>query len=173
MQTTVVAAAIGVLVIIAYGDLRTRCIPNSLTVAIAILGLARMALTDDPTAAARTFGASAVVFGAAFLLFWRGVLGGGDAKLVTAMALVVGSQELLQFLFVMVICGGGLALAILSRDQLHHHRDRRHSQSVRQVKIRFAADSEEPTAGSARSTVPYAVAITTAGVFTLLLKPLF
>jgi prepilin peptidase CpaA len=172
VQTAVVAAAIGVLVIIAYGDLRTRCIPNSLTVAIAVLGLARMALTDDPTAAARTFGASAVVFAAAFLSFWRGVLGGGDAKLVTAMALLVGSQELLQFLLVMVMCGGGLAVAILARDQLYRHRRHHHRHCLRQVKIRLAADSEQSTAGPAQSTVPYAVAITTAGVFTLILKPL-
>jgi len=82
VQSAVVILAIGILAIIAYGDLRRRRIPNELSLAIAILGLTRMLLGDDAVAAGPTLAAAAAVFVAAFLLFWRGILGGGDAKLV-------------------------------------------------------------------------------------------
>ena len=69
MQTLVVAVAIGILITIAYGDVRTRRIPNAFAAAIAILGLTRMLLADDPVAAGHTLVASAAVFAVTFLLF--------------------------------------------------------------------------------------------------------
>src|SRR5215472_17518663 len=89
VQTPVMFAAIGVLVIIAYGDVRTRRIPNPLTAVIAILGLVRMLIADNSVGTIHTIEASAAVFAASFLLFWRGIFGGGDAKLVTAMVLII------------------------------------------------------------------------------------
>src|SRR5216110_1805611 len=97
----VAAVAIGILLAIAYGDVRTRRIPNALAAAIAILGLARLIIAYDWAAAMYTLIASAAVFAVAFVLFWRGVFGGGDAKLLTAMALLVGSHDLLDFLLIM------------------------------------------------------------------------
>ena len=96
MQTIVIAVAIGTLLAIAYGDVRTRRIPNALTGAIAVLGLTRLMLADDLAAAMYTLITSALVFAAALVLFWRGVFGGGDAKLITATALLVGSHDLLD-----------------------------------------------------------------------------
>ena len=80
MQLAVVILAIGILGIIAYGDLRRRRIPNELSLAIAILGLTRMILGDDAVAAGPTVAAAAAVFVAAVLLFWRGILGGGEGR---------------------------------------------------------------------------------------------
>jgi len=158
----------GLLVIIAYGDVRTRRIPNAFVGAIALLGLAHIAVVDDPIAAARTFGAGTLVFAITFLLFWCGFLGGGDAKLVTAMSILVGSEELLEFLFVMIMCGGIIALAILCRDRFRWNWH---------LFSRGETPRSEHNVGSVSepvlSTVPYAVAITAAGVFTFILKPLF
>ena len=117
MQTAVLVVGVGILATIAYGDVRTRRIPNALSLAIAILGLLRIVLVHDPVAAGYTLAAGAAVFVAAFLLFWRGAIGGGDAKLVTAMALLVSYRDLFSFLFLMSVCGGALALAILARDK--------------------------------------------------------
>jgi prepilin peptidase CpaA len=148
----VVAAAIGILIAIAYRDVRTRRIPNALTATIALLGLARLILADDLLAAAHTLLTSALVFAAAFLLFWRGVFGGGDAKLVAAVALLVGAHDLFDFFLVMSMCGGGLGLAILACDRLHASRHRTSQQL-------------------AAPTVPYGVAIAGAGVVVLVLRP--
>ena len=166
MQTAVKFAAIGMLVIIAYGDVRTRRIPNVLAAGIAMLGLVRMIIDSDPIATAHTFEAGAAVFAAAFLLFWCGVLGGGDAKLVAAMALVIGYDDLFGFLFLMSVCGGALALAILARDKLSlqpwHH--------PRPATTPSATEALGSIGGPPRSTVPYGVAIAMAGVIMLILQ---
>jgi prepilin peptidase CpaA len=161
VQTIGVAIAIGVLLVIAYGDMRTRRIPNALAAAIAGLGLARMVLAADPVATADTVAASAAILAVAFLLYWRGILGGGDAKLVAAMALLIGFRDLFDFLLLMSVCGGVLAFAILARDKLRPHRWRLSPASMLSMS----------GAATARSTVPYGVAIAAAGVAMLILKP--
>jgi prepilin peptidase CpaA len=168
MQTIVVALAIGILLAIAYSDVRRRRIPNTLTAAIAILGLARLILAADLVAAAYSLIASAAVFAAAFVLFWRGVFGGGDAKLMTAMALLVGSHNLFDFVVIMSVCGGGLGLAILARDRFHMGRHRTSQQLAGPSTLHWA----EPDPPPERPTVPYGVAIATAGVVMLILRPM-
>jgi len=167
VQTIVVAVAIGILLAIAYGDVRTRRIPNALTAAIVILGLARILFAADLAAAVHTLIASALVFAAAFLLFWRGVFGGGDAKLVAATTLLVGARDLFDFLLIMSVCGGGLGLTLLARDRFRLCRQNTFRQSLG-LALPHPAGSD-PT--GAASTVPYAVAIAGAGVAILLLKP--
>jgi Flp pilus assembly protein protease CpaA len=85
--------------------------------AIAVLALVRMMVAGDAIAATHTIEASGTVLVVGFLPFWREVVGSGDAKLLTAMALLVGSRDLLGFLFVTSICGGALALMILAARQ--------------------------------------------------------
>ena len=163
----VAAVAICILLAIAYGDVRTRRIPNALTAAIAILGLARLIIANDWAAAMYTLIASAAVFVVAFVFFWRGVFGGGDAKLLAAMALLVGSHDLLDFLLIMSVCGGGLGLATLARYLFHARRRHAAQQSSGPSKFHWT----EPTAPSGAATVPYGVAIAGAGVVMLLLRP--
>jgi prepilin peptidase CpaA len=165
VQTAVLVVGIGILAVIAYGDVRTRRIPNALSVAIATLGLIRIILVHDPVAASHTFAAGTAVFVAAFLLFWRGAIGGGDAKLLAAMALLIGYRGLFSFLFLMSLCGGALALAILARDRLGL-RLRRLSPLA---SMPFPMNAE-CIAAPTRSTVPYGVAIAAAGVITLILE---
>ena len=58
--------------------------------------------------------AGAAAFAVGALLFARGVWGGGDAKLVAAVALCTGFAGLPRFLAVMALAGGVLALAVLA-----------------------------------------------------------
>jgi prepilin peptidase CpaA len=163
----VAAAAISILIAIAYRDVRTRRIPNALTAAIALLGLVRLILADDLFAAVHTLLASALVFAVAFLLFWRGVFGGGDAKLVAAMALLVGAHDLFDFFLVMSVCGGGLGLAILACDRLHASR----RPSSQRLARPFTLHGVEPARPQARPTVPYGAAIASSGVVMMVLRP--
>jgi len=122
VHTAVLSTSIVILAIIAYGDVRTRRIPNVLAFSIAALGLLRMIFDLDLMTVIHTIEASAAVFAVAFVLFWRGMLGGGDAKLIAATALLIGDHDLVDFLFLMGVCGGVLALAILARDELRLQR---------------------------------------------------
>jgi prepilin peptidase CpaA len=167
VHTAVLSTSIVILAIIAYDDVRTRRIPNVLAFSIAALGLVRMIYDLDLMAAIHTIEASAAVFAAAFVLFWRGILGGGDAKLIAATALLIGSHDLVDFLFLMSVCGGALAFAILARDELRLQRWY-YSRSVRAT----PAQAAERVAAM-RSTVPYAVAIASAAAVVLMLKTSF
>jgi prepilin peptidase CpaA len=113
LQTGILLLGIALFAVAAYGDIKTLRIPNSLVLAVAALGLLRLILIGDLSVAVYTLGASAIVFGVTFLLFWRGFVGGGDAKLLTATILLIGYHDLFPFLFIMSICGGLVSLAIL------------------------------------------------------------
>lgn len=141
---------------IAYGDIRTRCIPNEFIVAILALAAVRIALAGDPLAGLYTLGASSALFIATFLLFWRGLLGGGDVKLIGATGLLVGYHNLFEFLFVMSVSGALIAVAVLARDRLRQHR--------------AAALAPENQERRAFLTVPYGAAIALAGIVSLLLQ---
>ena len=170
MQTTILILGMGILAVIAYGDVRTRRIPNVLSLAIAILGLLRIILDHDPVAMGHTLAAATAIFIAAFLLFWYGGIGGGDTKLVAATALLVGYHDLFSFLFLMSACGGALALAVLARDRL----SRRRWLPTRREREPLTTETAERIATPARpTTVPYGVAIAAAGVVTLILNAPF
>ena len=57
--------------------------------------------------------AGCVVLVAAFGLFARGIIGGGDAKLAAAAALWLGFDHLLPFLLLASLLGGALSLALI------------------------------------------------------------
>jgi prepilin peptidase CpaA len=170
MQTAILIIGMGILTVIAYGDVRTRRIPNVLSLTIAILGLLRIILGHDPVAAGHTLAAATAIFIVAFLLFWYGGIGGGDTKLVAATALLVGYHDVFSFLFLMSACGGALALAMLARNRLR----RRRWLPVRWAREPLETDAAEYVAAQALpTTVPYGVAIAAAGVVTLILNAPF
>jgi prepilin peptidase CpaA len=99
----------------AFSDLFTMTIPNrvSLILIAAFLGLALLTGMAPGIIAFHLLAATAV-FAGCFALFALGVMGGGDAKLLTASALWFGwNLELVSFLIVIGIFGGVLTLAIL------------------------------------------------------------
>ena len=147
METTILLLGIALFVVAAYGDVKTLRIPNWLVAGVAALGLFRIIVIADLSVALYTVGASVVVFIAVFLLFWRGFVGGGDAKLMTATALLVGYHDLFNFLVLMSICGALLSLAILIMPR-----------------------SSEQSQPKARLAVPYGVAIAAGGIVTLLFQ---
>jgi prepilin peptidase CpaA len=156
LQLVVLLLGIGIFVIVAYADMRTRRIPNELIVGLLALAAFRIALIGDPNSALYTLIAGGALFLATFLLFWRGLLGGGDVKLMTATGFLIGYHNFFEFLFVMSVCGALVAVAVLARDRFGMRRA-------------TTPASEQPEA-SARLTVPYGVAIAAAGIITLLVQ---
>lgn len=96
----------------AWTDLAVRRIPNALSAAVALAGLALRA-TDGLAAAMMTSIAACALFVVLFIGFARGVLGGGDVKLATAVALGLPPIDIWGFIVVTALAGGVLSLGYL------------------------------------------------------------
>jgi prepilin peptidase CpaA len=97
-------------------DLGARRIPNRLTLALALVGLARIALAPAGAAVLSLgvdLGAAAVVFLLGTAGFHLRLLGGGDVKLLAAGALWIGAASLPPYLMTTVLAGGLLALGFI------------------------------------------------------------
>lgn len=165
LNIAIAVLAVTILAVIAYGDVRFRRIPNALSLAIAMLGMGRLLLIDDAVAVGYTLASGLLTFAVTFLLFWRGVIGGGDAKLIAAMALLIGHEQLLNFLFLMSVSGGLLALVVFAHDKANRNLGR--------VRPLAAGPSHCVTGasvqGGEKTTVPYGVAVAAAGAITLMM----
>jgi prepilin peptidase CpaA len=114
LETVILLLGMALFVAAAYGDVKTHRISNWLVAAVAVVAIARLIVIGDLGFALYTVGASLLVFIATFLLFWKGLVGGGDAKLLSATALLVGYHDLLNFLVLMSLCGALVSIAILA-----------------------------------------------------------
>lgn len=95
-----------------YFDMRAFIIPNSLVVAVAMLYLAGFHFLGLNPVTGLMAGGVVLLLGMA--LFALRVMGGGDVKLLAALALWTGWSEVtLTFLFTMAIFGGIFAIAVL------------------------------------------------------------
>lgn len=136
-----VAILAAMLLVAATGDLRSRRIPNKLNLAIALLAVPFWVLSgyDLWPQIATQLALGTGVFLLFALLFRFGMMGGGDVKLLAAIALWLPLASLVKLVVVMSLAGGVLTLVMLAR-----HR---------------AAKSGEPL------EVPYGVAIAFAGIW--------
>ena len=108
------------LVVASWGDLRTRTISNGLNLAIALLAIpfwwaTGLALWPD---VALQIGVALLVFAAFAGIFALGAMGGGDVKLLGAVALWLPWPAVLTLLVIMSLAGGALTLAMLIRKRL-------------------------------------------------------
>lgn len=116
INTLVVAAGL-LLVAAAVSDIRRFIIPNPIVLALVVLGVARTGL--DAAAGAATWPLALPVLAALALLvagafaFQRGWLGGGDVKLLAAAALWMPAGRLFDFLTLVALLGGVLAVLVL------------------------------------------------------------
>jgi len=101
-------------------DLRSRTIPNALNLAIALCAVPFWWATglDLWTDVAMQIGVSALLFILFALAFAAGGMGGGDVKLIAALALWLPWQAVMALLVLMSLAGGVLTVAMLVRKQL-------------------------------------------------------
>jgi prepilin peptidase CpaA len=102
------------LLVAAAGDIRARIIPNKLNIVIALLApldwWALGASGDAMLIHIAVAAAALALFGA---LFAAGMMGGGDVKLITALALWLPAMTMLNMLVWMAIGGGVLTIIML------------------------------------------------------------
>lgn len=103
----------------AVSDLVGRRIPNAICLVLAAFGLARFVMTAPGWEIALLELAIAVgLLGVGAMLFNRGLVGGGDVKLLAAGALWLGLGGVAPFLMITALVGGGLALLWIARRAL-------------------------------------------------------
>jgi prepilin peptidase CpaA len=98
----------------ASSDLLTMTISNRLSLAL-VGGFLALALITGMslTAFGWHLAAAGLVIACAFVFFWRGWIGGGDAKLAAATALWFGFEHLLDFMVYAALLGGVLTVLLL------------------------------------------------------------
>ena len=111
------------LLVAAVGDWRHRDIPNLLNLAIALTAplhwwAAGYALWPE---IAIIVGLAAILFAMFAMAFSIGAMGGGDVKLIAALALWMTPGQLPVMLIVMALAGGVLTIAVM----IHHRATRR------------------------------------------------
>jgi len=113
------AASLGLLLIGALTDLAWRIIPNRIPVLLALLGLVLQALLGTVLAALL----GAAIAAAICLLLWRlNIIGGGDAKLLPAVALCVPASQIVPLYMSITFAGAILGLLYLALRMIFRHR---------------------------------------------------
>lgn len=111
-QIALMALFAGLLLYAAWGDIRARIIPNWLNAAIALAApLWWLAIGVPPwPGMAILVAGSAIVFAIFATTFALGLMGGGDVKLLTAVALWFAPLPLMRMIVAMALIGGVLTL---------------------------------------------------------------
>ncbi len=96
-------------------DWRRLVIPNPLVGGLCVLWLLDLETGSQAVSAAlATVGCAAAVFAGGALLFARGLIGGGDVKLLAAASLWAGAEAVPPLLVMTALIGGLLALFLLT-----------------------------------------------------------
>lgn len=98
--------AIAALGVAALRDVACREIPNRVVAAVALAGVLRQGAIGAPVLAGSVAGC--VLLGAG-VLWLRGLMGGGDVKLLAAASLLVPAAAVPALLLAVALCGGLLA----------------------------------------------------------------
>lgn len=107
------------LLMAAWTDLKTRIISNELNAAIGLLAVAFWFATGEalwPDIAIR-IGIALLAFAIFAGLFVLRVMGGGDVKMIAALALWLPFKALIDMLTVMALSGGVIALILIVRQR--------------------------------------------------------
>jgi prepilin peptidase CpaA len=107
-----------VLVWAAIGDMRRLIIPNWISAAVAGLFVLHVLTSPVPVSVLGGVAVGTATLAAGVGLFACNLMGGGDVKLMSAIALWAGPTRILDFLFVTAITGGLVAGGVLLRRRL-------------------------------------------------------
>jgi prepilin peptidase CpaA len=159
MSSFIPVTAVGVFVTLCVlSDVRTRRIPNALTLPGIGLGLGIGVALHGLAGLVAAAGGVLLAFGVLFVPFALGGIGGGDVKMMAAVGALAGPRALLASLLAGMILGGLVALGVLWRRG-------RLGETLRAMGVMtrsaFLTRSLDPLRVSARSgdpvTLPYSV----------------
>lgn len=160
-QLLFLVVAAPLLVFAAARDIATRLIPDGVSIVIALAGLAGR-VSVGWTDAGLSLAVGCLAFILLLPLAMRGWLGGGDVKLISAMAVGLAPQDTWLFIVATVFAGGVLGLAyILGRNLVPEVRLVGGETLFRRILVVEAWRMRR------RGPLPYAVAIAAGGLIVL------
>jgi prepilin peptidase CpaA len=106
------------LLYVAAYDVATRSISNEICLALALLGI--IGHLADPMQIVYSVVVAALLFLLLLIVYSRGWMGGGDVKLLVALAIGLPLIGVVQLLTITALAGGVLALVHLMMRQLPH-----------------------------------------------------
>ena len=154
----VIAAFLGLLLVAAISDFREYLIPNRIVGALLMLYPAHVLASPAPVEWQLSLIIAGVTFVAGFILFLFKGMGGGDVKLLTAVAMWAGAPDFMAFTAITLIAAIVLATTMAARIAAH---DARTAEGF-SFGTFFGALRFSPILNM---TVPYGVAIATGGMY--------
>jgi prepilin peptidase CpaA len=117
MFFVIAPVVLGLLIVATISDVRSREVPDWVSVVIGLVGLLSAALDWLGIGLEWVLAGGALGLVIGYSLFVFASFGGGDAKLIAALGMIVGPVGLLIVLFGMAIAGGVLSLVAILRGQ--------------------------------------------------------
>jgi prepilin peptidase CpaA len=154
----VIAAFLGLLLVAALSDFRDYLIPNRIVGALLLLYPAHVLASPHPVDWQVALIVGGITFVAGFVLFLFKGMGGGDVKLLTAVALWAGAPHFMAFTVITLIGALVLATALAARLAA----DGARTAEGFSLGTFFGALRFSPIL---KMTVPYGVAIATGGMY--------
>lgn len=144
----------------AVGDVLRYLIPNTLCLGLALLAIPAMALSGADVTTILWHGVvGMLVLVVVSLLFFRGMIGGGDVKLLAAAAIWTGWPLIVPLLIYTACAGGLIAVALLLARRCTRNREFQQA---------WLGKLLNPSSG-----LPYGVAIAIAGWIVWFRLPIF
>ena len=141
-------------------DIATRSIRNEICLALALLGISSQ--FADPMQVAESLIGATVLFLLLLVIYTRGWIGGGDVKLLVALAIGLPLMGVIQLLTITALAGGVLALVHLMLRLLPYPKLAPAGSSfIRRV---YAIERWRHVR---RAPLPYGVAIACGGIWTV------
>ena len=153
------------LLYIATIDIATRLIPNELCAALALLGIAGQ--LASPMQVAYSMVVATILLLLLLVIHAREWIGGGDVKLLVALAIGLPLTGVIQLLTITALAGGVLALMHLMMRQLPYPRLAPAGSSL--LRRVYAVERWRHLR---HAPLPYGVAIACGGIWTILSKGL-
>ncbi|MDH2356866.1 prepilin peptidase [Bradyrhizobium lupini] len=163
IASTTSCLEIALLFYVATIDIATRLIRNEICLALAFLGI--VGQLASPMQVAQSLIVAAILFVLLIVIYQRGMIGGGDVKLLVALAIGLPLTGVIELLTVTALAGGVLAAVHLMMRRLP------------QPKLAAAGSSlarriyaVERWRHLRHAPLPYGVAIACGGIWTILSK---
>ncbi|WP_187435931.1 A24 family peptidase [Bradyrhizobium hipponense] len=146
-------------------DVATRLIRNEFCLALALLGIA--AQLTIPMELAQSLISAAILFLLLLVIYTRGWMGGGDVKLLVALAVGLPPTGVMQLLTITALAGGVLALVHLMMRHLPYPR-----LAPAGASLARRVYAIERWRHLRHAPLPYGVAIACGGIWTIVSKGL-
>ena len=117
MEDATLLVPLGFLIIAAACDLRSRQIPDVLSILVIVWALVAFGAGWQPVPFWSLLAGLAIALAVGLTLFSLGAFGGGDVKMLAALGFALGLERLVPTLFWIAVAGGVVAMVYLCRKQ--------------------------------------------------------